>query len=774
MSETAAEPTVLTPATPATTAPDRELPEPTTERAVSLHRRVSAERWRGEVETALWRLQVLKEVERLKRKGHGARLACLRRVAPDVHWSTYCGWRRSVGEREGPEWERLLDGRVPPSKPPILPPIAAAAAALRRANPTLSCTEARSILQKQFGKPGALSDSSLYRIWRKENLTCPKDPERFERVEQYAGGAALVLVGAAAEESGIAVKMAEAALESAKEAAAAQEGGLPSDPHPGRDEKGRFTDAYNHAVREGVEPGQADSRWEPDARKREKRDLSTLSVLGLAPETLARRLLTIGMAPLVGEARGFEPLDGPRAKWLGALGAAPYRPATLAKTLAELALLGVDEALWERHGEVWSQKAKEWAEGGPSWMALIRYLDKTDEPYWTTKFARCGKVSRTGRVQPCLQRIALMGGPGVPLWMRTMAGNQDLRKQLKDLVEGEASEEGTFWLTVVDAEAATAGLLAALVEVENHSFITVLKGAILNSLRFVKKGKWKSYRDRDRVREVLVVVHGTGAPEEGLALRGVEMQRLGTRNPHRTLYVTDAAKDFLSTREVPDAYLSRWPYQEGKFRSARRGAGLERSHGYTGEYVIHVALEEKKGVARRRVERTEKRLEAARARLAKAQDRVQKVNDPDLKQVAEEKVRQRKEEVKAATDRHKAAVEEKKRQSSMPDQIFVRDTTRENVATAMTMTGMLLVEWVLREYFGGAKMELHTFLNYFLYLPVEVRTSWHRVLHRIDARSLSPERQALLRRACEEITRRHIKRSGRWLKFEVLAEDVEQ
>jgi hypothetical protein len=399
----------------------------------------------------------------------------------------------------------------------------------------------------------------------------------------------------------------------------------------------------------------------------------------------------------------------------------------------------------------------------------VRYLDGTEEPYWTERFARCGKVSRTGRVQPCLGRVVLTAGPGLPIRMWTAAGGQSLRKYLRQQLERdtEEAEEGGFWLTIIDAEAAVARLLKDLTEVPNHAFVTVLKGAILKGAQIVEAGPWQPYRERDRVREVLVVVRGAGVPEEGLALRGVEMERAQSRNPHRTLFATDAAARFLSTQGVPDAYLSRWPNEEAVIRRARRGAGLERSHGYTGQYVTHVALREKLASAERRVERTGKLLEAARTREEQVRSVAQEFSQPESRPLAAEMVKQAARSVREAEKRHTAAVQEAAHQSSMPREIFERDTTRENVATVMTMGVLLLVEWVLREYLGGARMELRAFLNYFLYLPVEVRTTWHRVLYRIDARTLSADRVALLRKACEEITRRRIRRSGRWLKFEV-------
>src|SRR5580658_6457351 len=87
--------------------------EPTSERAVALRLRMGETRWPREVAAAHRRLDVLREVKRLHGDGFGKWRACLRNVAPGLHWSTFCHWRRLVGTVEGPDWERLLDARIP-------------------------------------------------------------------------------------------------------------------------------------------------------------------------------------------------------------------------------------------------------------------------------------------------------------------------------------------------------------------------------------------------------------------------------------------------------------------------------------------------------------------------------------------------------------------------------------------------------------------------------------------------------------------------------------
>jgi len=748
---------------------------PISERALELRRKMSPERWTKEVEKAHERLWVVLEVEQLYAAGHGGRAACLREAVPGRHWSTYRYWRTCLAERNGPEWERLLDARVPPSPESPSIEVRVVVEAVKRAMPRISYEEVRRVLLEQFGESGRLSDSTLYRIWRRVDLVRPElgDPGRFEKVESFSGGAGAALVGAAETEFGIMKAIAQAALEAGDVLAQAQQGGEPRDPHSGRDERGRFTASYNHAVREGVKPGQADSRWDSDNTKRQRRDLSTLAVLGLAPETLAQRLLVMGMAPMMGNLRGFDGLEGPRGLWLQLAGPQAYRPATIDKTLSELGQLGVDEAMWAEYGRRWAPKATEWAEGAEHWRTLVRYLDISGEPYYTKRFALSGKVARVGKVMPCLDRVTLTGGPGVPLRMRTFPGSQSLRKHLRELLAEEGAalrdndSEENFWITVVDAEAAQAGLLAELCELPSHCFITVVKGNIRKGVKFLEEGPWECYRQRDRIREVTVSVFGQGAPKEGLTLRGVEMERENSRHPHRTLFVTDAAESFLTTSEVVDAYLSRWPNQEQVFRRARHGAGMEHSHGYTGDYVTHVALEKKVADAKLRVERSQAAVEKAKVRRDEAAElKLAHKGTPQGKltrQVAKEADRK----MTQAESRHQAALETVESLATTSDTIFERDTTRENIVTATTMSVMMLVEWVLREFFGGIRMELPTFLHYFFHLPVEVRTTWQRVLYRIDVRGLSQAKVDMLRIACEEITRRKIRRDERWLKFEI-------
>lgn len=223
----------------------------------------------------------------------------------------------------------------------------------------------------------------------------------------------------------------------------------------------------------------------------------------------------------------------------------------------------------------------------------------------------------------------------------------------------------------------------------------------------------------------------------------------------------------LAPPTVCDAYLSRWPHQEGRFREYRNGAGFNHSHGFGGEVVAHVALPPKREAAERRVTTATRGIEEAQQRLETAKS-LQQLAPADQSQAAEAVVKSAKRDVKNAEKAFTAADKDKKDLATTPDQIFKRDTTRENIATVLSLTVAMLVEWVLREYFGSTTMELRTFLEYFLYVPVEIRTRAHRVTYRFETRGLPPCEAERLRKACGEVTRRRLRRDGRLIIFEAV------
>lgn len=762
---------------------------PETEAAQAVRAGTSDARWVRLVADAARRAQVVEETAAEHVRSGKSFRSSLAEVAPGVGWSAYLHWRRRYQSRPGPPWERLLDERLPPPTPPIDDEVKHAACLLRRMDRSVNGERARSVLEAQFGARGRVSNASLKRVWRAAGLTYEAPPGSRggfpEDVVELSGGGGLAFLAAADAELGaslalaVAVLTAGAVLADAQvlpmKAEAEEETGEPNateDEAVGaseRDERGRFLAGFNERWREGVAAGEADGRWRSDATKRERRVLATLATLHNEPETLAAKLLCMGASPLVSELRGFAGLESPCGAWLNALGGHPYMPATLDKALAELGLLDVGPPLWEDHATRWAKLSQGWCADGPLWQQWVVYIDTTQDPYWTRAFAKSGKVSRVGRVMPCLSRVAVSSGAGVALLIETVAGAAPLAKHMLPLLErldealgagGEVSR-----LTVIDSEVGRAGLLWELHDGADRIFISVLKGAVLRGAQVDSHGDWQPYRERDELREVRVHLDGKGAPPGGIDLRGIEMRRPGTRHPEAMVFVTNAAPDEIPTAEVADAYLARWPRQEQLFRNARNGAGAERSHGHGGELVAHVALETQRERAERRLKARQSGVERAEADHALMKEAAASNRDAASRRavaLAVEKVNRAQRDIQSAT----AQLD---RLRSMPTEIYARDTGRDSIMACLKTHAVMLLEYALREYFGAAPMEWRTFIQHFVPLPVTIRTTREICRYQIHANPRDPRRMALLDTAVAEVTRRKLRVDGRRLVIEVLA-----
>lgn len=738
----------------------------------TLKERLSPQRWAAIEPRAHERVVVLERVAQAQAGALGRRQA-LMSVAPDVHWSTYLNWCRRAAARDGAPWERQLDARVPPEPRRVLEDISVAACLLRRQDPTLTCEAARAVLVKQFGdERGTVSDTVLRRLWKEAGLAQPRGGFRGGRVDEVTelyGGGALALLAAAAEETGIIDKLGTTAAEGAEAAAAAQQDVQASEVDQLRDDHGRLTGAYNRAVRGDHE---RDPRRDADSDKRERRDLDKLHLLRDSPTTTGRKLLAIGVCPLLTERRGFDGLEGPAGAWLEALGGPAYADTTLDRCLAELALADVGESLWAVHAQNWQEITKNWRPDGMAepWRQAALYVDATQDPYWTHRFSASGKVSRVGRVMPCLTRVAVMGGPGVPLVIDTHAGTVSLKKELLPLLDrmDEILGDGELGrLTIVDAEMASTALLSALAQRPDKWFITVLKGGVARSAKRTAPQPWRPFRAQDRIRALDVRLEGNGAPEGGLVLRGVEMVREGSRNPVTTLFVTDATEEELPLEQIPRAYLSRWPHQEQRFRDARNGLGLERSHGYGGATVTHVALATKLEQADRRVERAESSVAKALAVEATAREALEQTERgrcAEARAVLNTTVKDK----KAAERKLAKAQREQQKLDTMPREIYVRDTTRDAIATCLKMSVFMLIEFVLKEYFGGLRMEPRTFIELFVTTPVTIRERPHELVYELKANPRSRKNTERLREACDEITRRGLRLRDKPTRFVVV------
>ena len=747
--------------------------EPGSEHGRRLRARVSDSRWARIVAEADTRATIVEAVVACRvTDGLGWRKAVAKAVAGTC-WPTFVNYKRHYESRTGETWERLLDGRVPPDRSKAAQ-VRVATCTLRQVNPDIGVEAAREVLCKQFGEEGEVSDAWLRRVWAEAGLARPVGGRAQravgETVEPFHGGAGLALIAAAEAEVGSTSKLADTVATQASLlkllGSASSDTDHESDVE-GRDDDGRFTAAYNKRRRAGTQSGQADERWSTDAAKAEARDLSLLSVVSTGKPTLVAKMLAMGVTPLLTERRGFDGLDGPAGAWLGVLGGVAYMPTTLDKALAEFALMSTDEAMWQAHAATWSKVSARWRQVEVNWLRVVLYVDGTADPYWTRAFAKSGKVSKLGTVMPCLSRVAVHSGEGVPLLVATFAGAAPLKRHLLPLLARLAKAIGpaadTRRLTVVDSEAGKAGLMWAMHDQTDTLFVVVIKGQVLKGATLFDPGEWQPYRERDQVRDVEVHIKGKDAPTEGIIVRGVQMRRADGRRQQTTLFGSNAAVEDFTAVQVADMYLDRWPKQEQKFRNGRNGGGLNRSHGFGGRYVTHAALEDKQERAQRSLAKAQDDHERAAATLTELDQAL-----ADAPKTARHKALGLADrDVRDKGKRSKRKEAAKARLDTTPTSIFERDVGRDSIMTCLKLNVLTLLEFVLQEYFGGLKMEWRTFIEHFAALPVTVRTTRHKVVFQIHANLRQRSRMAQLEAAVAEINRRRIRRGKQLLVFEL-------
>ena len=267
-----------------------------------------------------------------------------------------------------------------------------------------------------------------------------------ERLEM----AGLELVKAAALETGYLSTMVGAVKEHVASLLPPKE--VTQEPEGVRDDKGRFVPAYN-AARQGPEPAIAPAFDSVDL-KRPGKDLGRMKIAHVRPAILHRKLIAMLVLPVLGEGR-WDGLTDPRGNFLDSICGYDYKPATLDKFTRELKYAGVSDTVMQEHARLWYEQTSRWGDADDPWRSVVIYVDATTKPLWTSKFTLSGKVSTVGRTMPCLDRIVIHTGYGVPLWMKTFSGRAGIQKHVLSMIEQmeAAIGEGMVGrITVIDAE----------------------------------------------------------------------------------------------------------------------------------------------------------------------------------------------------------------------------------------------------------------------------------------------------------------------------------
>jgi hypothetical protein len=444
-------------------------------------------------------------------------------------------------------------------------------------------------------------------------------------------------------------------------------------------------------------------------------------------------------------------------------------------------------------------------------MAAL-YIDNHAKEVWTSLFTQSGKVSHINRVMPCITTTYAHTGAGTPLVLSVQSGSAPLAPRLVDLVDRAETvfETDVQRAVVIDAEGCTFDLLAAFAKAK-RVVVTPLKPSRVPELEltYTRGSYYRPYREHDELRIAqATLVHKSSG-------RSLEVGALLVRRAHRdmdTVLLTTGIALGMEGHDLADLYFRRWPVQENAFKDAVV-LGLNEHRGNCGRVVANVAviselerlesrakrdadalselsssaatLEEEANERARDTQRAESALATRRQRFdeAIAEGKISgKVFtrialDHQRALVHAEACAKAANKARAALDKNLAqrtkiegrAEDIATRKKRLEPQRTIRqlDVTQDTILTAAKLTAAQLISFVLREYLPSMPMTPQTFVQRVLCVHgrKEITSDHELVVFYENPRD--PLINEALRKACERINQRELRRNNRKLRFAV-------
>jgi len=600
------------------------------------------ETWSARVKRAEEMAAIVEAIDRLRSAGLTEDEA-LAQVAPDLHPSTYHGRRRRW---KAAGVEGLINKRPGWLPQKVTPEVRLAVCMARRFDPQIPVPRIIDGIEAQFGI--RLGESTVRAVLHEAGLSRPpgggpRTPKESEDLE--FGGA--VFFQLADQELCCSKAMAEAILNVARNAPEPDPELLVSD-DAGRDEGGRFTAAYNASRAKG-EPGGLGPAFRSVDEKRRETDLRKRRVVQESAETIERKVKVLLALPLLTEAgKTIEVSDWRGSRGVAEFAGAPYTGETLERFWRDLKYLGAADPLAEAHARFWIAHEPPGPEGAPA--ALQVYVDGVSKPLWTAKFTRCGKVSATGRVQPCLDMVLVNTGAGTPIFFQTFSGHASLVKQTVPLLDKLEALMGEGWmadkLTVIDREGGSAGLLKAF-DAGGRDLVTMLRDGQVELDDVEELSTWEPYDEgREEIADGFAWLNDTHDKNAPYRARVAILRRpdgetsvLASTARRPAASPDDGGEDdaipegltrpAYTAAELADAYFRRWQRQELRFRTVNQATRFKRNFGYGKKLVVNATvlteLDKKRSHRNRlvgRIARREEGLKEAREALRVAKLRV--------------------------------------------------------------------------------------------------------------------------------------------------------
>lgn len=769
---------------------------------------ISAESWQRRVEQAARDEPVIRAI--LEEVAAGALLnAAIAKVLPAK--------RRSWALRRIPEYrergfEALIDARTP-REPRVSVACRQVVQTARELNPRVTADEVLALLHEQQVTP-LPSKTTIKREFSRvverakyQRKKAARAEARVEVVELPLAGAELL--GAAEEETGGIAALTGEVVRIGQEARDASAGRKPAKDVERRNARGQFTVAYNRARRR--QRGEEIASYLRTAEEKgEGRVPSWPRFVREKPETIDAKLRMLVFGGMVAGSKGWDALRAAEAAGLASVARFAYMPSTLAKFVSALAVSGAAQPLIEVVGRRWHQVAQErWGEPGA--MAAI-YIDNHAKEVWTSLFTQSGKVSRLGRVMPCITTTYAHTGAGTPVVLSVQSGAAPLAPRLVELVERAERllETDVRRATVIDAEGCTFDLLASFAKAK-RVLITPLKPSRVPELEltYSRGSYFRPYREHDelRVAQATLVHKSTG--------RSLEVGALLVRRAHRdtdTVLLTTGLALGMEGHDLADLYYRRWPVQENAFKESAV-VGLGEHRGNCARMVTNVAvvteLERLQTRAQRDAETltrltdeaavlageaAEQTREQARAEAALSTRRRRLDN-----RIAQDKT-SGKTFARIALDHQQALVHAEactttaaKARDALNDNTTRRatleqraadvaaritrleprrtirqiDVAQDTILTAIKLTAVQLISFVLREYLSSLPMTPQTFVQRILTIRGRKEISRDTELVVFYENRRDPLVNEALRSACQRLNQRALSRDGRRLQFAV-------
>ena len=780
--------------------------EPVSAELVRVKSRISADSWQQRVEQAQRDEAPVRAV--LDKVAAGLSLnEAVAKVLPAN--------RRSWAMRHVPAYrkrgfEALIDARTP-REPKVSGACAQAVQTAREQNPGVTVDEVLELLRKQRISPlpsASTIKREFSRVDERRKYARKKAARNATEVIDLplAGGellaAAEIETGGIAALTDVVVKLGEQAIEDSA-------GRTPTKDVELRDAEGKFTGRYNRARRR--KRGEEIASYLRTAEeKAEGRVPSWPRFVAERAETIDAKLRMLVFCWMVVDSKGWDALRAPDVASLESLTGFAYMPSTLAKFVSALAISGAAQPLIEAVGRRWHEVAQErWQEPGA--MAAL-YIDNHAKEVWTSLFTQSGKVSHINRVMPCITTTYAHTGMGTPLVLSVQSGSAPLAPRLVELVDRAETvfETAVQRAVVIDAEGCTFDLLAAFAKAK-RVLITPLKPSRVPELEltYTRGSYYRPYREHDELRIAqATLVHKSSG-------RSLELGALLVRRAHRdvdTVLLTTGIALGMEGHDLADLYFSRWPVQENAFKDAVV-LGLNEHRGNCGRVVTNIAvvseLERLESRAKRDADTlsefaasaavltedaNERAKEAQRAESALATRRRRldeaiaagKVGGKAFANIALDHQRAlvhaetcttAATKAQAALDKNaaqRATIEGRAediaaRKKRLEPQRTIRqlDVTQDTILTAAKLTAAQLISFVLREYLPSMPMTPQTFVQRVLSVHGRKEVTRDHELVILYENPRDPLINEALRKACEHISQRNLRRGGRKLRFAV-------